>query len=57
MKKGDKHYKWYREGYNNSLQFNHELVVKNNSDEAKAVIKGIIDRHQDDIDNTTEYKK
>jgi len=57
MRKGQKNYKYYREGYNNPSNFNQDILLKCNNDVAQTVIKGILDRKKDEMNGCVEFKR
>ena len=54
--KGKKHWKHYREGYNNPGQWDQKKLLAQNDDITRAIISGITDRKADDFNGVSKFK-
>jgi len=55
--KGKKHWRYYREGYNNPTFFSTDSLLKSNDEISEAIISGICQRKADDQAGTTQFKR
>ena len=54
--KGKRHWKYYREGYNNPSQFDQKKLLSRDDEITRAIVCGITDRKQDDFNGVSKFK-